>query len=44
LLKSRDPATDAAGVRAQEVSDFLDGVTVVDSLDGEPTAVLQNER
>jgi hypothetical protein len=43
-LKSRDPATDAAGSRAEEVSDFLDGVPLMDPLDGEPTTVLQYDR
>ena len=44
LSKSGDPATDATGSHAEEVSDFLDRVTLIDSLDGEPTTVLQNDR
>ena len=39
-----DPATDAAGIHVEEISDLLDGVTFLDSLDREPTAVLQNDR
>jgi hypothetical protein len=39
-----DPATDAAGSHAEEVGDLLDGIPLVDSLDGEATAVLQNVR
>jgi hypothetical protein len=39
-----DPAADAAGVDVEEVSDLLDGVTFMDSLDREPTTVPQNDR
>jgi hypothetical protein len=39
-----DPATDAAGSHAEEVGDLLDGVPLVDSLDGEATTVFQDDR
>jgi hypothetical protein len=39
-----DPAADAAGSHIEEVSDLRDGVTLLNSLDGELTTVLQNDR
>ncbi len=39
-----NPAADATGIHAEEVGDRLDGVTLVDSLDVEPTMVLQYDR
>jgi hypothetical protein len=44
LSKGGDPATDAAGSHAEEISDLRHGVTLMDSLDGEPTTVLQDDR
>jgi hypothetical protein len=42
LLEGGDPTAYAAGIDAQEVGNFLEGVAVLHTLHGEATAVLQD--
>ncbi len=39
-----EPAADTAGIDAEEIGDLWRGVPVVDALDGEAAAVLQDSR
>ncbi len=42
MAEGSHPTADAAGIDAEEVGHLWDGVTVVDALDGQAAAVLQD--